>query len=52
MAKKCEEKCDVYSRVVGYFEPISQWNRGKTEEFKKRKNFKLEDEGKIKKSLK
>jgi len=47
--KVCGKKCDVYSRVVGYFEPVAQWNKGKVEEFKKRKTFKLEDEGKIKK---
>ena len=40
--KACDEKCEVYSRVVGYFEPIKQWNKGKVEEFKKRKTFKVE----------
>ncbi len=36
---KCGEKCEVYSRVVGYFRPIQQWNIGKQEEYKNRKNF-------------
>ncbi len=33
-------KCEVYSRVVGYLRPIKQWNPGKQEEYKQRKNFK------------
>lgn len=33
--------CEVWSRVVGYFQPISQWNKGKQEEFKDRKNYDL-----------
>ncbi len=32
-------KCEVYSRVVGYLRPVSQWNAGKKEEFKERKVF-------------
>ncbi len=24
---------EVYSRVVGYFRPVNQWNKGKQEEF-------------------
>jgi len=32
---------EVYSRVVGYFRPVNQWNRGKQEEFKERKAFKI-----------
>jgi len=38
---KCGEECEVYSRSVGYLRPVKQWNKGKTEEFKKRKMFKL-----------
>ena len=38
---KCNEKCEVYSRVCGYFRPVSNWNRGKQQEFKERKNFKV-----------
>ncbi|HRR96274.1 MAG TPA: ribonucleoside triphosphate reductase, partial [Candidatus Ratteibacteria bacterium] len=36
---KCKSECEVYSRVVGYLRPISQWNKGKQEEFKIRKTF-------------
>ena len=32
--------CEVWSRVVGYFRPVSKWNKGKQEEFKDRKTFK------------
>lgn len=34
-------KCQVYSRVVGYLSPISNWNKGKAEEWKDRKTFDL-----------
>lgn len=30
---------EVYSRVVGYFRPLNQWNPGKRAEFKDRKEF-------------
>lgn len=38
---KCKEMCEVYSRVVGYLRPVSQWNDGKLAEFSERKTFKL-----------
>ena len=38
---KCEESCEIYSRVVGYLRPVKQWNKGKQEEFKTRKVFRL-----------
>ena len=30
---------EVYSRVVGYFRPVNQWNKGKKEEFFERNEF-------------
>ena len=33
----CGATCEVYSRVVGYLRPVSQWNDGKQEEYKIRK---------------
>jgi len=39
---KCGEECEVYSRSVGYLRPVNQWNKGKAEEFKERKMFKIE----------
>ena len=35
----CNKECEVYSRVVGFFTPINQWNKGKQEEFKERLDF-------------
>jgi ribonucleoside-triphosphate reductase len=32
-------RCEVYSRVVGFLSPLSQWNRGKKEEYKDRVTF-------------
>jgi len=29
--------CEVYSRVVGYMRPVSQWNKGKQSEWADRK---------------
>ncbi|MBR0239194.1 MAG: hypothetical protein IJQ39_13955 [Thermoguttaceae bacterium] len=37
----CGEKTEVYSRVCGYFRPVSNWNKGKKEEFKDRKTFQV-----------
>lgn len=37
---------EVYSRVVGYFRPVHQWNAGKREEFKQRKTYRLKNEQK------
>jgi len=37
---KCSKECDVYSRIVGYYRPTKQWNKGKQQEFKERKVFK------------
>jgi len=38
---RCGNECEVYSRVVGYLRPTYQWNKGKREEFKLRKSFKV-----------
>jgi len=34
-----EQPCEVYSRVVGFYRPIKQWNTGKQQEFKERQTF-------------
>lgn len=48
--KECYEKdpalrnfqqTEVYSRVVGYIRPVSQWNTGKQAEFDERETFKM-----------
>ena len=33
---------EVYSRVVGYFRPVSQWNNGKRDEFTQRTSLKFD----------
>ena len=33
------QKCEVYSRVVGYLRPIGQWHVGKQREFEERKEY-------------
>lgn len=40
---KCtvEQPCEVYSRIVGYLRPVQQWHKGKQEEFRLRKVFKI-----------
>ncbi len=38
---KCKAECEVYSRVVGYLTPVSHWNKGKKQEFKDRKTYKI-----------
>lgn len=40
---ECGKECEVFSRVVGYYRPVKQWNLGKQEEFKQRVVFKMED---------
>lgn len=42
----CGEKCEVYSRVTGYFRSVSNWNKGKQQEFKDRKPFDIKGEQK------
>lgn len=37
-------KCEIYSRVVGYIQPVSNWNEGKREEFKDRKTFEIKED--------
>lgn len=32
-------KCEIYTRVMGYYRPVSQFNRGKKSEFYSREYF-------------
>lgn len=41
---QCGEECEVYSRVCGYFRPVTRWNKGKVEEFKERRCFEIKKE--------
>jgi len=38
---KCNANCEVYSRIVGYLRPVTNWNEGKQEEFKERKVYSI-----------
>ena len=35
----CGSDCEIYSRIVGYIRPVSQWNKGKKTEFGNRVTF-------------
>lgn len=35
----CGRKTEVYSRITGYYRPVQNWNDGKSEEFKHRKEY-------------
>ncbi len=39
---KCGATTEVYSRITGYYRPVQNWNAGKSEEFKERKEYVLE----------
>lgn len=38
----CHEATEVYSRIVGYLRPVSQWNNGKQSEFAIRKTYDIQ----------
>ncbi|MBR2709877.1 ribonucleoside triphosphate reductase [Candidatus Saccharibacteria bacterium] len=38
----CHEKTEVWSRITGYYRPISNWNDGKVKEFEMRKEYEPE----------
>ncbi len=39
----CGEKTEVYSRITGYYRPVQNWNDGKTQEYKDRKVYDIEN---------
>lgn len=41
----CNSKTQVYSRVVGYIRPIDSYNKGKKQEWKDRKLYKVDKNG-------
>ncbi len=40
---ECGEKTEVYSRITGYYRPVQNWNDGKSQEFKDRKVYDIEN---------
>ena len=39
----CGERTEVYSRITGYYRPVQNWNDGKSQEFKDRKVYDIEN---------
>ena len=39
----CGKKTEVYSRITGYYRPVQNWNDGKSQEFKDRKVYDIEN---------
>lgn len=35
----CSTTCEVWSRVMGYFRPVDQWNKGKQSEYAERSEY-------------
>ncbi len=35
----CKRKTEIYSRITGYYRPVQNWNVGKAEEFRERKEY-------------
>ncbi|MBP9828029.1 ribonucleoside triphosphate reductase [Patescibacteria group bacterium] len=35
----CQASCEVWSRVVGYFRPVQEWNKGKKSEYAEREEY-------------
>ena len=35
----CGKKAEVYSRITGYYRPVQNWNDGKSQEYKDRKEY-------------
>ena len=44
------EVCEVYTRIVGYYRAVHNWNPGKRQEYEERKPFNLEKGSKDAKS--
>ena len=38
----CGGKTEVYSRITGYYRPVQNWNDGKAQEYKDRKEYDIE----------
>ncbi len=40
---ECGAKTEVYSRITGYYRPVQNWNDGKSQEYKDRKVYDIEN---------
>lgn len=41
--KQLKIPTEIYSRVVGYFRPVNQWNNGKRSEMEDRKTLNIKE---------
>src|SRR5690606_9859854 len=41
---KCNKSTEVYSRIVGYYRPLQNWNNGKKIEFEKRNEYLIKED--------
>ena len=39
----CGEKAEVYSRITGYYRPVQNWNAGKSQEYKDRLEYDIQN---------
>lgn len=57
LEEKERTRCEIWSRVMGYYRPVSAWNAGKQSEFADRRAFreppaaKMESSGQMKLGL-
>lgn len=40
---KCDKKTEIWSRVVGFYRPVGEWNKGKQEEFAERTEYTVKE---------
>ncbi len=50
ICQQCGATTELYSRIVGYMRPVSQWNSGKQQEFADRKLFNINAQPTVEKS--
>lgn len=43
----CSTDCEVWSRIVGYFRPVKEWNKGKKSEYAERVEYVVSVEEKV-----
>ena len=39
---RCGKETEVYSRITGYYRPLRNWNDGKAQEYRERKEYRVE----------
>ena len=40
----CNRETEIYSRITGYYRPVKNWNKGKSQEFKDRKVYSVDNQ--------